>query len=256
MLSLLSITADKTKQIMLSLSALSMCLLLTSGVVHAEARVVEVDKVVLEALKATPDLENGKLLYHSCAVCHTPEGWGTPSGHFPQIAGQHRSVILKQLADIHKGNRDNPTMMPFTQPLFTKGAQALADISAYVEQLPMVPNNSVGLGRRLEEGKRLYEENCKKCHGENGEGNAAEFYPRIHGQHFNYLQRQLLWIKNGKRRNADKEMVKQIHDFGYPELELIADYVSRLAPDKSLLADHLDWRNPDFRPDFISAPKE
>ncbi len=214
-----------------------------------------VDEAVQQALEATPDLVNGRRLYKNCAICHTPEGWGSPSGSYPQIAGQHQSVVLKQLADIHKGNRDNPTMMPFTKPLFSKGVQALADVSAYIAQLPMVPNNSVGMGGRLDQGKQLYDEHCKKCHGENGEGDGKEFYPRIHGQHFKYLLRQLQWIKTGKRRNADKKMVEQFKQFSYNELSVIADYVSRLKPNEELLADHLDWRNPDFRSGFRSAPR-
>ncbi len=215
----------------------------------------KLDELIEQALEATPNLEQGHAIYTNCAVCHSPEAWGTPDGHFPQIAGQHKSVIIKQLVDIHKGNRDNPTMFPFTTPLFTLGPQALADLSAYVNQLPMVPNNSVGYGGQLAEGKKLYDDNCEQCHEANGEGKADEFYPRIQGQHYRYLERQLHWIKSGKRRNADEKMVKQIQKFDYRQLELLADYVSRLRPDKSLLADHLDWKNPDFRAGFFIAPR-
>ncbi|MES9898110.1 MAG: c-type cytochrome [Sedimenticola sp.] len=234
----------------------SLCLIFSAACnADAEVKQKKVDEAAEQAINAVPDLENGRRLYRNCAVCHTPEGWGSPSGHYPQIAGQHRSVIVKQLADIHKGNRDNPTMMPFTRPLFRKGTQALADISAYVEQLPMVPNNSIGNGMQLEKGKQLYNDNCKKCHGENGEGDAKEFYPRLHGQHFNYLLRQMQWVKSGKRRNADKKMMEQYQRFSSNDLSIIADYTSRLKPDKSLVADHADWRNPDFRSNFRSAPR-
>ena len=226
--------------------------LLASAAAYAEPK--KVDEFVEIALQAEPDLQKGRMLYYNCAICHTPEGWGSPNGRFPQIAGQHQSVILKQLADIQKGNRDNPTMIPFTGPLFYLGPQALADLSAYIEQMPMVPNNSIGSGLRLEEGKKLYNKECKECHGENGEGDAKEFYPRIHGQHFEYVLRQMEWVKLGKRRNADEEMVKQFEKFSQDDLEVIADYVSRLQPDKGLLADHLDQKNPDFRPDFVTAP--
>jgi len=222
-------------------------------VVNAEPKVI--NKSVEQALLKKPDIENGKKLYFTCAVCHTPEGWGNPSGIFPQISGQHQSVILKQLADIHNGNRDNPTMIPFSTTVFQKGPQDLADLSAYIQQLLMVPNNSVGSGLNLSGAEKIYKDNCTKCHGENGEGDAQEFYPRIQGQHYQYILRQLEWIKSGKRRNADEKMVKQIQGFSHSELALIADYVSRLKPNKELLADHLDWRNPDFRTGFMSAPK-
>ncbi|MDM8547338.1 c-type cytochrome [Candidatus Venteria ishoeyi] len=222
---------------------------------ESEAESDKIDNLVNEALNGTPDLEKGKALYRNCAACHTPEGWGSPSGRFPQIAGQHQTVLLKQLADIRMGNRDNPTMIPFTNSLFARGTQALTDISAYITQLPMVPHNSIGRGMRLEEGKQLYADNCKKCHGDNGEGEAEKFYPRIHGQHFDYVLRQLQWIKEGRRRNADKKMTKQIKKFSYDQLFIIADYVSRLRPDKSLVAETHDWRNPDFRPGFMTAPR-
>ncbi|MFK5894720.1 MAG: c-type cytochrome [Pseudomonadota bacterium] len=217
---------------------------------------MKLDDIVQQALDVTPNLENGKGLFRNCAVCHSPEGWGTPNGRFPQIAGQHKSVIIKQLTDIHKGNRDNPTMLPFTAPLIMLGAQALADISAYVSQLPMVPNNSIGYGAYLDEGKKLYDDNCKQCHESNGAGKAEKFYPRIHGQHYSYLERQLHWIKNGKRRNADRKMVKQLQKFNYREIEMIADYVSRLRPEKSMLAESMYWKNPDFRTGFFTAPRD
>ena len=231
--------------------------LLMSPFVHAEKVNSEekLDILVEQALKATPNLENGKMMFRNCAVCHSPEGWGTPSGHFPQIAGQHKSVVIKQLSDIHKGNRDNPTMLPFTIPLFLQGPQSLADIAAYVSKLPMMPNNSMGYGAQMAEAKKLYDDNCEQCHGANGEGDAEKLYPRIHGQHFSYLERQLHWIKTGKRRNADKKMVKQIQKFNYRELELLSDYVSRLRPDSSMVAESIYWKNPDFRAGFYTAPR-
>ena len=216
---------------------------------------IEIQEIVQQALDVTPDSIQGKNLYQNCAVCHSPEGWGTSSGHYPQIAGQHKTVIIKQLTDIHRGNRDNPTMLPFTSPLFSLGAQALADLAEYISKLPMIPNNSVGYGSDQEVAVKLYKDNCEQCHGQNGEGDADKYYPRIHGQHYSYLERQLHWIKNGKRRNADKKMVKQIQKFSYRELQLIADYVSRMRPNKSLVAESMYWKNPDFRSGFYSAPR-
>jgi len=215
----------------------------------------KVDAMVTEALKLEPDLQNGRRLFYGCAICHTPEGWGSPDGHYPQIAGQHRSVVMKQLADIYKGNRDNPTMIPFTRSLFSDGPQQLADISAYIEQLKMVPNNSIGSGARLEQGKQLYEDNCKKCHGENGEGDGKEFYPLIQGQHFEYIKRQMQWIKTARRRNADEKMTEQLSGFSYEDIATVADYVSRMKHDPAKVADRKDWRNPDFRPGFRSVPR-
>ena len=49
-----------------------------------------------EALGLTPDLENGMDVYEVCSACHLPEGWGLDDGTFPQLAGQHGSVLIKQ----------------------------------------------------------------------------------------------------------------------------------------------------------------
>jgi cytochrome c553 len=222
----------------------------------AVAESAKVDEFVERAMQLTPDLASGRRLYFGCAICHTPEGWGSPDGHYPQIAGQHATVVMKQLEDIHKGNRDNPTMIPFTRSLMNGDPQRLADIAEYIEQLKMVPNNSVGPGAQLERARVLYDDNCRKCHGENGEGDAREFNPLIQGQHFEYVQRQMLWIKNGKRRNADRKMTEQLTEFTYEDLAIVADYVSRMKPDPRKVADHKDWRNPDFRPGFRTVPRQ
>jgi hypothetical protein len=59
-------------------------------------------------------------------------GAGRPDGTFPQLAGQHTSVLIKQMADIRAGVRDNPTMYPFAATL--TDPQELADVAAFIEQ--------------------------------------------------------------------------------------------------------------------------
>jgi len=198
-----------------------------------------------KAFRLTPDIENGKKLYGLCAVCHNPEGWGSENGYYPQIAGQLPGVIIKQLADIRARNRDNPTMFPFSMPSKLGGAQEMADVAAYISALPMNPNNGKGPGFHLVLGEKLYNEYCTDCHGENGEGDEKEHIPLIQGQHYHYLVRQFRWIKYGKRRNADKEMVKQIKGFTGRDIIAVMDYVSRLrAPQDNLATE--GWLNPDF----------
>ncbi|MBF0392673.1 MAG: c-type cytochrome [Alphaproteobacteria bacterium] len=199
-----------------------------------------------EALKLKPNLDNGREIYEVCSACHMPEGWGLVDGTFPQVAGQHRTVLIKQLEDIREGNRDNPTMYPFALPSEIGGAQAVTDVTDYIARLPMNPKNGVGPGDDLEHGKKLYADNCTRCHGETGEGDSEKFFPRIHGQHYAYLVRQYQWIKEGKRRNANPDMVKQIQQFTDKDTKAVLDYVSRLKPPKELTAEP-GWKNPDYK---------
>ncbi len=203
-----------------------------------------------EALLLTPDLANGLIVYEVCAACHLPEGWGTPDGTFPQLAGQPFTVAIKQLADIRDLNRDNPTMYPFALPEAIGGPQALADVSAYIEQLPMNPANGQGEWAagtpEFEQGKALYATNCVECHGEDGAGNPEKFYPLIQGQHYLYMLRQFEWIRDGKRRNANPDMVKQIAEFSDLDMKRVINYVSRIPVPEEKLAPSADWLNPDF----------
>ncbi|CAA7615527.1 c-type cytochrome [Magnetospirillum sp. SS-4] len=198
------------------------------------------------ALTLKPDLNNGREVYEVCSACHQPEGWGLTDGTFPQLAGQHAKVTIKQLADIRALNRDNPTMYPFALPSQIGGPQAIADVAAYMAKLPMNPEPGVGDGKDLAHGKKLYEENCTRCHGVDGAGDNDKFYPRIQGQHYNYLVRQYQWIKEGKRRNANPDMMKQIQAFTDRDTKAVLDYTSRLKPPANLTAPK-GWKNPDFQ---------
>lgn len=205
-----------------------------------------------EVMALEPDLNNGRNAYLTCTVCHGPEGWGTFDGSYPQIAGQLRTVIIKQLADIRARNRNNPVMYPFSMPKTLGGPQQVADVAAYVAQLPMTPNNGVGPGNDLEFGRQLYEDNCAKCHGESGEGKPKEHVPAIAGQHYSYLVRQFHLIRSNRRKNADSKMVKQIDGFSPREESAVLDYTSRLRPAVEKLAS-AGWTNPDF-PSFVRRP--
>jgi len=204
-----------------------------------------------EALHLTPDLDNGRDVYEVCSACHLPEGWGLQEGTFPQLAGQHRGVLIKQLADIRALNRDNPTMYPFALPESIGDAQAIADVVAYIEQLPMNPEPGRGPWEpgtpHFEAGKKLFADNCVKCHGETGMGDKEKFYPRINGQHYNYMLRQFEWIRDGKRRNANPDMVEQIKNFSDQDMKNVINYVSWVPVPAEQLAPSKDWQNPDFK---------
>jgi cytochrome c553 len=177
------------------------------------------------------DVERGREAYASCAVCHQPDGSGHSDGTFPQLAGQHSSVIIKQLVDIREGRRVNPLMLPFANRL--SGSQEFADVALYVSLLPRSNQNGKGTGEDLLLGAELYERDCASCHGTAGEGDAARFIPALVGQHYGYMLRQIRDIGAGRRGNAHPEMVFLAGGYSDAELMALVDYASRIRNEES-----------------------
>ncbi len=200
---------------------------------------------VERALTLEPDLARGLALFRECASCHTPEGSGLPGGTVPQIAGQHRSVVIKQLADIRAGNRQAVLMVPYSAPEIIGGAQGIADVAGYIDSLEIHVDTDKGEGKDLVHGQALYEKHCVSCHGPEGEGDAGRYIPRIQSQHYNYMVRQFESIRDGRRKNANPEMVAQIQGFSERDVSAVLDYVSRLEPPELMQAP-AGWKNPDF----------
>lgn len=181
-----------------------------------------------KAIALSADIKHGQKIYRLCANCHMQNGWGKRDGSFPVIAGQHKNVLIKQLEDIRSKNRNNPTMYPFTEPGSIGGLQGIADVTAYIASLPVDPNPGTGSGKNSASGKRIYQQHCQQCHGDKALGNNKNFYPRLKGQHYAYLLRQLEWIGNGYRKNANPVMVDRVKTLSKAELSAVADYLSRL----------------------------
>jgi len=223
--------------------SIALLAVLGPGIAWADA---ELDDELTAALEATPDLARGRITFNVCGTCHTPEGWGTSDGHFPQIAGQHRSILIKQLADIRAGNRDVPEMAPFARQNVVGGPQGIADVMGYIAALPMNPEPDPGPGDNLPKGKEIFESQCARCHGDNAEGDDIDLFPSLYGQHYEYLLRQLRWIQQGKRRNVYRGMVRRVKRLSDEDLQAVADYVSRIKPPADKVAPK-GWRNVDPR---------
>lgn len=134
---------------------------------------------------------------HVCAACHG-EGGRSASAAYPSLAGQPAQYTVRQLKDFRAQQRaeaDNKAYMWGVSALLDDDAiRALADY--YAVQAPP-PGRTRGPDRLLKEGRRLFEDGvpgsgiraCAGCHGERAEGAAG--FPRLAGQHADYLERQL-----------------------------------------------------------------
>jgi cytochrome c553 len=183
-----------------------------------------------EALERQGDRRRGERLYALCRSCHLPSASGSSDGSVPRLAGQHGSVLIKQMADIRTGARHNATMYPFAAVL--ADPQDLADLAAYLEALCLPGQDGRYTGpdaaQQVATGKALYESECSVCHGQRGEGSRHRQHPAIAGQHHAYLFRQMTDIRDGKRRNSSPEMLKVISRYDDHQLLAISAYQASL----------------------------
>lgn len=181
----------------------------------------------LQALRAKGDAQRGVITFEICQGCHRAGALGRPDGSYPRLAGQHDTVLIKQMTDVRAGRRENPKMLPFADK-HVLSPQDIADIAVYLQALPVPATNGRGPGEKLERAKELYEKDCEACHGTVGGGDSDKFFPRVSGQHFKYLLREAQAIKSGERKNSDPRMVKIIRKYSDDDIALMADYMSRL----------------------------
>lgn len=194
---------------------------------------IERDREFTEGAWLEPDLEHGAALYETCAACHGKDGRGTEDGEIPAIAGQHGSVLLKQLTDFRHEQRWNVRMRNFTDRHHLPGAQDLTDVAAYVMYLPRFPTTAKGIGdgSQLGQGASTYFRLCERCHGPLGQGDLLRRRPRLAGQHYGYLLRQLQETATGQRPGMDRAHVDMLKTLSADEMRGVADYLSRLSPD-------------------------
>lgn len=180
-----------------------------------------------EALAMQGDVVRGEVAFVICQGCHRVGALGRADGSYPRLAGQHASVLIKQLSDVRSGRRSNPKMLPFADHQ-SLSVQEIADIAAYLQALPVPADQGQGSGEDLVRGGRLYGKDCASCHGAHGEGDAGKFYPRIAGQHYRYLLREGRMIRDGERRNANPDMIEAIRHYADEDIAAVADYMARL----------------------------
>lgn len=234
------------------IACMSLALMLTCNAVTGSALASDhktIDKITIN-LDFVPNLDDGRKTYGVCARCHLPEAWGNEDGTYPQLAGQHVNVLMKQLLDIRSGDRHSSLMYPFVQQRTIGGYQEMSNVVAYISTLPMNPAHSKGPWRKnhknYQQGKEIYQQHCAGCHGENGEGSNSLTQPRLQGQHFHYVNQQLTKVKSGQRK-VDPAMQAIVEQLDYEQLEKAANYASHFEVPAQDLAESRSWRNPDFQ---------
>lgn len=184
------------------------------------------------AVELQPDLRRGEALYVTCTACHGPDGRGNRESVIPAIATQHVSVLVKQLVDFRHDRRWEERMQHFAAQHSLGGPQELLDVAAYAESLTRWPPLEGGPGdaAALKRGTVIYHRDCAGCHGGLALGELRRMRPRLAGQHYVYLKRQLDQTAAGERPGMDAGHVRLIGALSGDERSAVADYISRLSP--------------------------
>ena len=167
-----------------------------------------------------------------CVACHGAKGISiTPA--WPNLAGQNKSYLVKQLKEIKTGAlRTVPTMTAVLAPL---NEQDLDDISTYYAKMPLAEGST--FKKFLQRGEQIYRGGdfskhisaCIACHGPRGTGNAQAGFPILSGQHAAYTVMQLQAFKDKKRKNDLNHIMQDISSRMSPEdMEAVAHYIEGL----------------------------
>jgi cytochrome c553 len=184
------------------------------------------------AVALDPDVARGKVLFAACAECHRADGSGSADGTVPVIAGQHVSVLVKQLVDFRHDRRWHAKMQDAATRHELASPQDLLNVAAYAESLKRPPPGAAGStdGAALQQGRIVYYRDCESCHGRLAEGDLRTLLPRLAGQHYRYLLRQLNETATGQRPGMDEMHVTRIRALSEDERAAVAAHLSRLSP--------------------------
>lgn len=168
-----------------------------------------------------------------CIGCHGIKGYQAsfPEIHkVPMISGQSGKYIIAALTAYKKGERKHPTMRAIAGSL---SEQDMADIAAYYEQhgkdsvaLPEQPAPAAADVAAL-----LTKGACASCHGANFSKPIDGTYPKIAGQHADFLYVALKAYKTEGNPNVGRGnaiMSGQVKQFSNLELRALANYLATL----------------------------
>lgn len=173
---------------------------------------------------AAGDAAAGAAKAAPCAACHGADG-NSAAPTFPKIAGQSARYIIKQVHDIKSDVRSVPAMKPTVEPLSN---QDIEDIAAYfAAQKPSVNQAKKDLAAK---GEQIYRGGirergipaCTACHAPDGIGNSPAGFPRLGGQHADYIVAQL----KAYRAGADGDAAGRVTDGDTKPMRTIAAHLS------------------------------
>jgi len=176
--------------------------------------------------KSTPP----DLVTRVCSTCHGPRGISI-SPMFPNLAAQQPVYLETQLKAFRDRSRADPHAQAFMWGMAAQLTDAtITEIAAYYAAQPPAPGKSAGRDETTA-GKKIFEEGipaqqvppCQSCHGDKAAGNGP--FPRLAGQHAQYVLKQLTSFQSNMRNVAIMHGVAQ--NLRLPEMQAVAAYLER-----------------------------
>jgi cytochrome c553 len=170
-----------------------------------------------------------------CIGCHGIVGYQASFPvvyKVPMIAGQNSQYLISALAAYKNGERKHPTMRAIAGSLTDTD---MADLAAYYATLGASMIKPVAdtpaAAPSTEVAALLTKGACTSCHGANFSKPIAPGYPKLAGQHGDYLYQALKSYATSGNPNYGRGnaiMGGQVKQFKLEELKLLAGYISSL----------------------------
>ena len=189
----------------------------------------------VQAQEVRGDAKAGASKVAMCIGCHGIEGYQAsfPEVHkVPMISGQGAKYIANSLAAYKKGERRHPSMRGIAASMSDKD---MADLAAHYEKHGASSIKAVAdmpaAQPSAEVAALLTKGGCVACHGANFSKPIDASYPKIAGQHADYLYVALRSYSvegNNVVGRGNPIMAGQVKQFKRDELKLIAKYIGSL----------------------------
>ena len=163
-----------------------------------------------------PGMKMPAVVASTCSACHGMTGI-SPLGEFPNLAGQGKPYLVKQIEDFRNHTRADPLaqsiMWGMAASIPRNKIRAIALYYASQKGAPgqPAPAKLVAAGRTLYFGGEIAKQlpACMACHGASGRG-LLPWFPRLAGQHQAYIIAQLQAFKAKTRANDPHAIMRTI----------------------------------------------
>lgn len=157
------------------------------------------------------------MISNTCAGCHGTMGTSAGPSN-PTIGGETQGYIAAQMKKFKSGERPSTIMGKLAKAYSDEDFAAMDE---YFTKAKFGRSKQAVDTKKVAAGKKLHEENCKKCHLEGGRD--SEDGGIIAGQWKQYLQISVDEFQSGKRP-MPKKMADKVKDLSKDDLAALVEY--------------------------------